>query len=217
MPADGRAPGLMLEILGPGSAGRSLVNHGYDPSPDPEVYGPGGRLVFIAEQAGDYHFRVVGFDRDAIGAWRLSIERLSPPPAPASYASGRSEPARGWRIWEGRIEAGDPDDASGRRYDNYLVPMTAGRPVLVMVERTYPAGTPAGERYEGGFAVQIARPEDREAVPGSAAPPVPARLLGSSSDDQPAWFTPDRTGPYLFRVIAGHREIEGGYRLRITE
>ncbi len=106
------------------------------------------RLLQELETAGEYVVRVVGFDRDAAGAYTVSLSRL-PPPAPAP----RPKAVRIDQVVRGDLTAGSATFDKFRAYDYYQLSGRAGQVVTVVLRAAFDAYLDVGVMSPAGFAV----------------------------------------------------------------
>jgi len=211
----GQPYGIMLWVMRRGEAEPLFSNMGAGSGADQQLGGPNARLTYIADRTADYVLRVLGSTAgerqpEPQPPYTLRVAVMAPEPAPVPLSAGRAE-ASTWRVWEGTLTPDDPDDATNRHYDNYLIPLTAGRTVMMTIERT---DFPPGERH-WGLAVEIDRPGRLEAYPSWSAPSEEEAPLGGGGPV--VRFSPDRTGDYVVRIISNDDRGDGPYRLRISE
>ena len=157
------------------------------------------RLVFTADQPGDYLIRVASFSPDDGGGYQLRVDPAPPLPAPRTDPS--STLATSWRLFDGRLDSADAQGGNGR-FDDVRVSLVAGRQQIVLLDAA-----------EGTFdpIVEIYLEKDGDSEP-----------LGSNDDGgadlgSVLLFTPPETGEYIIRVASFERDGEGAYRLRVGE
>ncbi|HKR23885.1 MAG TPA: hypothetical protein VJS15_01385 [Allosphingosinicella sp.] len=159
------------------------------------------RISYGASESGDYVFTVSSFGADGRGAYRAGVELMPPLPPPVS-APGTTVSASGsWALWQGALEASDPD-SGGRRFDDYLIRVEAGQRRYISLEGT-------------GFdtLVQVLVPAERDKD-------SPAVL--EQDDDAGAGlnsflvFAPEQAGDYIVRVTSVG-DSNGAYRLWISQ
>lgn len=153
------------------------------------------RLTFSPPADGTYVVRVLSFDPAGAGRYTLRGERLAPLPAPVTAHSGTGTTR--WRVFEGELSAGDPDN-DGHRFDDYQLTLRAGEQILVRADSpsldTMVQILPAADR--GGSGIEA----DDDTGPGTNA------LLG---------FEAEQAGDYIVRVTSFAPEQAGAYTLRI--
>ncbi len=158
------------------------------------------RLAFTPERSGEYLIRVHGFSPDGRGPYAIRVEPMPPLPEPIRAAPAATATTR-WRVWEGALDASDPDN-DGRRFDDYLVHLDAGQH-FIAVDAT------GSEPFD--TLVQLLRPEDRE------GDPVEADDDGGSGLNSLLVFEAGEAGDYIVRVTSFGDRGTGAYRLRISD
>jgi hypothetical protein len=106
------------------------------------------RLLAVLENAGEYIVRVHGFDRDAKGAYTVSLDRL-PPPA----AAPRPKAIRIGQVLRGELTQGSATYDEFRAYDYYALSGRAGQKATIIMRAEYDAFLDVGVMSPGGFAV----------------------------------------------------------------
>jgi hypothetical protein len=158
------------------------------------------RLAFTPERSGEYLIRVHGFSPDGRGPYTIRVEPMPPLPAPISAAPGATATTT-WRVWEGALGAGDPDN-DGHRFDDYLVHLDAGQH-FVALDAT------GAEPFD--TLVQLLRPEARE------GDPVDSDDDGGRNLNSLLVFEAAEAGDYIVRVTSFAENAAGPYRLRISD
>lgn len=106
------------------------------------------RVMAVLDTAGEYVVRVLGFDKDAKGAYTVSLDRL-PPPAPAP----RPKPIRIGQVLRGELTPGSATYDEFRAYDLYTLTGRAGETATIIMRADYDAYLDVGVMSPGGFAV----------------------------------------------------------------
>lgn len=158
------------------------------------------RLAFTPERSGEYLIRVHGFSAEGRGPYTVRVEPMPPLPPPISAAPGATATTT-WRVWEGALGAGDPDN-DGRRFDDYLVHLDAGQH-FVALDATGP------EPFD--TLVQLLRPEARE------GDPIDSDDDGGRDLNSLLVFEAAEAGDYIVRVTSFAENAAGPYRLRISD
>jgi hypothetical protein len=160
--------------------------------------GLNSRITYAPAESGDYVLRILSFSPSGRGAYTASAEPLPPLPPPVSGRPTSTSRLR-WRIWQGELADADVE-RDGRRYDDYLVTMSAGQTRLISVE---------SDAFDP--MVWVLRASEREGEPldldDDAGPGFNA-LLG---------FQADEAGDYIVRVTSYAEGEDGAYRLRISD
>jgi hypothetical protein len=158
------------------------------------------RLAFTPDRSGEYLIRVHGFSAEARGPYTARVEPMPPLPPPLSVAPSATATTT-WRVWEGALGAGDPDN-DGHRFDDYLVHLNAGQH-LIALDATGAAPFDT--------LVQLRRPSDREGEP------IDADDDGGRDLNSLLIFEATEAGDYIVRVTSFGENAEGPYRLRISD
>lgn len=159
------------------------------------------RIAYSPPETGDYVLTVSSFAADGRGAYRATAELAPPLPPPVSAPGERVSASGSWSLWQGALDASDPDH-DGRRFDDYLIRVEAGRRRYVSLE---------GNGFDA--LVQVLRPATRE----SDSPEIL-----DQDDDAGAGlnaflvFAPEEAGDYIVRVTSVG-EGGGAYRLWISD
>lgn len=106
------------------------------------------RLLAVLADAGEYVVRVHGFDKDARGAYTVSLDRL-PPPA----AAPRPKPIRIGQVLRGELTTGSATYDEFRAYDYYELSGRAGQTATIIMRAEYDAYLDVGVMSPGGFAI----------------------------------------------------------------
>ena len=106
------------------------------------------RVLAVLDTAGEYVVRVLGFDKDAKGAYTVGLERL-PPPAPAPHP----KPIRVGQVLRGELTTASATYDEFRAYDLYSLSGRAGQTVTIIMRADYDAYLDVGVMSPGGFAV----------------------------------------------------------------
>lgn len=106
------------------------------------------RLLAALSDGGEYLVRVYGFDKDAKGAYSVSLDRL-PPPAPAP----RPKPIRVGQVLHGELNEHSATYDEFRAYDYYQLSGRAGQTATIIMRADYDAYLDVGVMSPGGFAV----------------------------------------------------------------
>lgn len=107
------------------------------------------RLLQVLQEDGEYTVRVLGFDKDAKGAYSLKLEALpAPGPAPRPKSINKGQVVRG----ELTDRSAQLDDF--RPYDYYSIRGRAGETVTIILRsEAFDAVLDVGALTPGGFAV----------------------------------------------------------------
>lgn len=106
------------------------------------------RLLAVLEEPVEYTVRVIGFDKDARGAYTVALSKL-PPPAPAP----RPKPVRVNLVTKGSFSDSSPTFDEFRPYDYYTLSGRAGQEVTIIMRAPFDAFLDVGVMSAGGFAV----------------------------------------------------------------
>jgi hypothetical protein len=87
--------------------------------------GTDSRIAQTLEDAGDYVVEARAFSGDGEGRFKLTLEEVAPPPAPAGLTLGQTV--------EGEITPEDPQDDDGKHYDAYVFSGTEGQRVQAVL------------------------------------------------------------------------------------
>lgn len=158
------------------------------------------RLAFTPERSGEYLIRVHGFSPEGRGPYTIRVEPMPPLPDPIRAEPNATATTR-WRIWEGALAAGDPD-ADGRRFDDYLIHLEAGRHFI---------GLDATGSEPFDTVVQLYRPDSRE------GDPIDSNDDGGRDLNSLLVFDAGEAGDYIVRVTSFGDNAAGPYRLRISD
>lgn len=113
------------------------------------------RLLTVLPEDGAYTIRVIGFDKDAVGAYSVKLENL-PPPAPAP----RPKSVNKGQIVRGELTNRSAQFADFRAYDYYSVRGRAGETLTIILRsEAFDAVLDVGVLSPGGFA-SIATDDD---------------------------------------------------------
>lgn len=151
------------------------------------------RLLAILPDDGQYTVRVVGFDKDAKGAYTLKFENLPP-----AGAAPRPKP-----ISKGQVVRGELTDRSAqfdefRAYDYYTVRGRAGETVTIILRsEAFDAFLDVGAMTPGGFAT-IKSDDD-----------------GAGETNAKVEFTFERSGSVIIRTSALQGGKTGAFSLSV--
>ena len=106
------------------------------------------RLMTVLDTAGQYVVRVVGFDKDAKGAYTVSLNRL-PPAAPPP----RPKPIRVSQVLRGELTTSSATFDEFRAYDYYVLNGRAGQTATIIMRAEYDAYLDVGVMSPGGYAI----------------------------------------------------------------
>jgi hypothetical protein len=150
------------------------------------------RLLAVLENAGEYVVRVHGFDRDAKGAYTVSLDRL-PAPAPAP----RPKPIRIGQVLRGELTTSSATFDEFRAYDYYALNGRAGQTATIIMRADYDAFLDVGVMSPGGFAV-LKSDDD-----------------GGGGTNAKVDFTFERAGQVLIRVSPLQGGVVGAYTVTV--
>lgn len=150
------------------------------------------RLLAVLENAGEYVVRVHGFDRDAKGAYTVSLVRL-PPPA----AAPRPKAIRIGQVLRGELTTGSATYDEFRAYDYYALTGRSGQKATIIMRAEYDAFLDVGVMSPGGFAV-LKSDDD-----------------GGGGTNAKIDFTFERAGQVLIRVSPLQGGVVGAYTVTV--
>lgn len=150
------------------------------------------RLLAVLESAGEYVVRVHGFDRDAKGAYTVSLDRL-PPPA----AAPRPKAIRIGQVLRGELTQGSATYDEFRAYDYYSLSGRAGQKATIIMRADYDAFLDVGVMSPGGFAV-LKSDDD-----------------GGGGTNAKVDFTFERAGQVIIRVSPLQGGVVGPYTVTV--
>ncbi len=150
------------------------------------------RVLAVLETAGVYTVRVVGFDKDAKGAYTVSLAKL-PPPAPAP----RPKTIRAGQVLRGEFTPTSPTFDEFRAYDYYTLSGRAGQIATIIMRSTFDAYLDVGVLSPGGFAV-LKSDDD-----------------GGGDTNAKIDFTFERSGSVIIRVSPLHGGTVGAYSVTV--
>lgn len=182
----------LVQVLRPGEARPLAENDDFGGSLN-------SRLVFTADRPGEYLVKVSSFSAEDGGSYQLRVEPA--PPLPRAETRPSATLATAWRLFDGRLDAGDAQGAAGR-FDDVRVGLQAGRQVIILLDA-------AGGGFDPMVEVYLER--------GRNGAPIDSNDDGGSGFGSVLLFTPPETGDYIIRVASFGGDGRGDYRLRIGE
>lgn len=150
------------------------------------------RLLAALEQPGEYILRVFGFDRDAKGAYTVSLNRLPP-----AAAEPRPKTIRVGQVVRGELTDASPTFDDFRGYDYYQLTGRRGQKVTIIMRAEFDAFLDVGVLSPAGFA--ILKSDDD----------------GGGDTNAKIELTFDRAGTVIIRTSPLHGGASGPYSLSV--
>jgi len=157
------------------------------------------RLLFTPPADGQYVVRVISFAPGATGVYGVRAEPQPPLPAPVTAHSDTITTTGTWRIFQGSLSAGDPDN-DGHHFDDYRITVAEGAHVLIQLDS-----------QEFDPLVQIF-----PASGGGEGEPVQMDDDGGPGLNSLMVFDAFEAGDYIVRVTSFGPGSTGAYRLSVT-
>ncbi len=191
--ATGTGIDTMLQVYPAGAAGEPLAmddDSGGELNP---------RLQFTPPGDGEYVVRVLAYSAGSTGAYSVRVEPMAPLPPPVTAHSDTVTTTGTWRIFQGALAAGDPENEE-RHFDDYRITVAEGAHVMIQLDSA-----------EFDPLVQI--------LPANAD--IGAEALQSDDDGGPGLssllvFDAPEAGDYIVRVTSYGPGSTGAYRLSVT-
>lgn len=158
-------------------------------------------LEFVPQRSGEYRLRVLSVG-DSMGSYTLNVRELAPlPPPQQPVVVGNSSIA--FKHYAGALTRTD-GEIRGRRVDDYLFRFTAGKQVMIFMDRDADGLDPVVEVHAGN---------DRYSTD-----PIASDDDGGDGMNAFLTFTPEESGEYIVRATsAGRERSTGGYKLRVGQ